>query len=380
MELAEIPGCRSHELARRFLQTAVVIDDESYIDLEDDNGPEVEIVAPGRHTRVLNQEAQNQIGRGSVHSLNARPVIDSFSALGVICGVISPSESTIEVMKQADIVVLDWLLQDGDSKYTLDLFHNLVAENMDDRHALRLIAIYTGAARSPAGADAVERWIRHGNEGDGHFTFGNRSLDMEQTITLARDGLETSELKNNAFESLSTGFAGSEGTHLDEQLAWIMSFRTVFNEPPPTLWMGSVITEMMDGTEIHLICMRPRCDCIRLKEETSFLFLPLSEPEKKQKKPEQIIIRLGDDFRRLEIELDSNSWILMQFKPSENNRPVVATKRGGDFEFTDTTGKQYTWRGELKSEYAQRIAQTFATTMSRVAVDESEWLRRMTKK
>ncbi len=519
MELAEIPGCRSHELARRFLQTAVVIDDESYIDLEDDNGPEVEIVAPGRHTRVLNQEAQNQIGRGSVHSLNARPVIDSFSALGVICGVISPSESTMEVMKQADIVVLDWLLQDGDSKYTLDLFHNLVAENMDDRHALRLIAIYTGEAQledicrsiveklketgldsrenenktiisyrhgrvvlyaksevnlpkhlknrsitedelpkklvrdfaemtqgllpgialtsltavregahkvldqfragldpaflahracisnpdeaerqfvnhvaeelrglmdnavaeqSPAGADTVERWIRQKNGKTEHFTFGDRLLDMEQAIKLARKGLKASDdLGDNAFESLSSGFSGNQVANLDEQLAWIMSFRTVFNAPPPTLWLGSVVTTMMDGEEIHLICMRPRCDCIRLDEETSFFFLPLIEPEKGRK---QLVVRFGDEFKRLGIGFDSSEWVLKKFKPSEDKRPIVATKRGGNFEFTDTTGKRYTWRGELKDEYAQRIAQTFATKMSLVAVDESEWLRRIERK
>ena len=48
--------------------------------------------------------------------------------------------------------------------------------------------------------------------------------------------------------------------------------------------------------------------------------------------------------------------------------------------FTDTCDKRYTWQGELKAEYAQRIAQTFSTTLSRVAVDESEWLRRMAEK
>ena len=41
---------------------------------------------------------------------------------------------------------------------------------------------------------------------------------------------------------------------------------------------------------------------------------------------------------------------------------------------------RFVWQGELKAEFAQRIAQTFTANLSRVAVDESEWLRRMAGK
>ena len=61
---------------------------------------------------------------------------------------------------------------------------------------------------------------------------------------------------------------------------------------------------------------------------------------------------------------------------------MTATRQEPDgvFEFTDTCDRRYRWRGELKAEYAQRIAQALATELSRVAVDESEWLRRMAGK
>ena len=425
----------------------------------------------------------------------------------------------METMRQADIVVLDWLLQDDDSRCALTLLRELLDGDLD-RHSLRLVAIYTGEARledicaavsaeltragfdplpnepkteiryqhgrvvlyaktdvnlaeplkersvsekdlpgklvsdfasitegllpgialtsltavregahklldrfcadldpaflaqraclsnpedaerqivnhvaeelrglmdnavaeeSPAGADAVEGWIRRNGNGVVNFVFGTRELDLERTITLANKGLVESDLKNNAFEGLSAGFAGGNVVGVDERLAWIMSFRTVFNAPPPTLWLGSVVTAIEDGGERHLICMRPRCDCVRIERETAFIFLPLIEPRNVK---EQLVVRLGDEFKRLGIGLDPAGWVLLEFKPSEDNRAVVATKREADggFEFTDTCGKRYTWRGELKAEYAQRIAQNFATTLSRVAVDESEWLRRMTAK
>ena len=165
------------------------------------------------------------------------------------------------------------------------------------------------AAQSPAGAEAVEDWVRLKNGGAGRFTFGERELDLEQTITLAKKGLKASVLGKNAFEGLSAGFAGSKVVDLDQRLAWIMSFRTVFNEPPPTLWLGSVVTAIENGEDKHLICMRPRCDCVRLDGETSFFFLPLVEPQKvKERLEEQLVVRLDNEFKRLGIGRDPSGW------------------------------------------------------------------------
>lgn len=512
-------GPRNRDLAQRFLQTAVVVDDEAYMTPGGTDGPRAEVVAPSRHTPPSGEDDQRPVGRGPMHTLNAGSITDSFSALGVICGVVGPTESAMGTMRQADIVVLDWLLQDGDTRYALELLRGLLAGETD-RNSLRLVAIYTGEARleeicvavsaelkeagldpvenetrtevsyrhgrvvlyaksgvnlaeplrersvteedlperlveefasmtegllpgitltsltavregahmvldrfcadldpaflahraclpnpedaerqivnhvaeelrglmdnavseeSPAGAHAVEGWIRRRRGGSTPFMFGDRSLDPEQTITLVNKGLAASDLKNNAFEDLSAGFSDNDVAQLDEQLAWIMSFRTVYNAPPPILWLGAVVTESSDENARHLICMRPRCDCVRLEEETSFLFLPLVEP---RKGTEQIVVRLNGTFKRLGIELDSAGWDRRQFKPSNGSGAVVAARRESDggFEFTDTRGKRYTWRGELKTEYAQRIAQTFAASLSRVAVDESEWLRRMARR
>ena len=519
MSSAEEFGRRSCEFAQRFLQTAVVVDDEAYMALDGRDGQSGTIVAPNRRTLVPAGQARTPpLGSGPKHTLNARSVVDSFSVLGVICAVVSPADSAMETMRQADIVVLDWLLRDGDSRFALQLLRDLLAGEAD-RNSLRLVAIYTGEARleeigaavvdelgeaglepkesetktevsyrhgrvviyaksavnlaewlkdrsiaeedlpkrliedfaamtagllpnivltsltavrecehkvldrfradldpaflahraclsdpedaerqivnhvaeelrglmdntvseeSPAGADAVEGWIRYKGDGTVGFMFGDRRLDLEETITLANRGLAASALKNNAFEALSAGFSGNDVAQLDEQLAWIMSFRTVYNAPPPVLWLGSVVTESPHENARHLICMRPRCDCVRLEEETSFLFLPLVEP---RKGTEQIVVRLNGTFKRLSIEPDSAGWDRRQFKPPKGNGAVIAARRESDggFEFTDTCDKRYRWRGELKAEFAQRIAQTFAASLSRVAVDESEWLRRMAR-
>ena len=504
---------RGRELAQRFLRTAVVIDDKAEMVLE--KVPD-EVVTPDRGTPARSPGDGDSQTRGSQHTLDARSVIGSFSDLGVICGVVGPAQSAMDAMRQADIVVLDWLLQDDDPCFTLNLLGDILG-GRDDRNALRLVAVYTGEARlqdiaqkvfgelqrmelspedsdmpnsipyrhgrlvlyaksnvnlaaplkersvaaedlparllddfalmtegllpsialtslaavresehkvldqfraeldpaflahraclpepeeaegqmvshvaeelrglmdnavavaSPASADAVERWLRDKFEEHTQIEFGDKTLDLEQTVRLANGSLK--KPKDKDVTSLSSGFAGRQVGGLDERLAWIMSFRTVFNAPPPTLWLGTVVAQVADGEEQLLLCMRPRCDCVRLNDETLFLFLPFSAP---QRPGQQIVVRLGNQFKRLAINLKPSGWILRRFRPSEEFGPVTATRREeeGDFVFTDTCELQYEWRGELKAEYAQRVAQTFAENMSRVAVDESEWLRRMAK-
>ena len=511
------PG--SCDLAQRFLQTAVVVDDEAYMPLAEGDRPQAGLVAPDRRTRASSRDSQGAVDRDSIHTLNAGSIMDAFSALGVICGVVGPADSAMETMSQADIVILDWLLEDGKPQRAMKLIRDLLTGEAD-RNSLRLLAIYTGEAgleevaaavtkvlteagldpavdetkttisyrhgcvvlyaksdvnvpehlksrsvaeeilpgklvedfalmtsgllpgialtsltavregahkvldrfgadldpaflahraclsdpqdaerqivnhvaeelrglmdnsvaeASPAGAEAVESWIRRKGDGGATFAFGDRNLDLEQTITLANKGLAASVLRNSAYEDLSAGFSGQNAVGLDARLAWTMSFRTVYNAPPPALWLGTVVTAFQADSEQHLICMRPRCDCVRLDEETVFFFLPLVDPAAGM---EQIVVSVNNAYERLGIERDPDGWVLRKFKPSVGSGTVTATKRdpGGGFEFTDICDKQYRWRGELKAEYAQRIAQTLATTLSRVAIDESEWLRRMARK
>ena len=523
MSLGDKLATRNCELAQRFLQTAVVVDDEARMAPDGDDGPKAEVVRPGRRPRASHNDEQNPADRGASHALDAGSLIGSFSALGIICGVIDPKDAAIETMRQADIVILDWRLQEDEPDCALNLLRELLTGETD-RNSLRLVAIYTGeqgledigaavcgelqrqglapkenetkteiryrhgrvvlyaksdvnlasplrersfaeenlpgrlvedfahmtegllpgialtsltavregahkvldrfnkeldpaflahmaclskpeeaerqivahvaeelrgladeavVAASPAGKQAAGRWIQR--DGRERFEFGGKQLDLPQTIQLVTDGLEASTAfsnshKKKAFEFLSTGFAQPGVAGLDERLAWIMNLRTLYNAPAPTLWLGSVVTIQQDGNPKHLICMRPRCDSVRLNEETSFIFLPLVEPEKKW--GTQLVIKLGSDFFRMSVLFESASLVLRNFNPSEDRHEVVGIKResDGEFEFADTDGERYVWQGELKAEYAQRIAQNFAAMLSRQAVDESEWLRGMAKK
>ena len=125
MILADGFGPRSRDLAQRFLQTAVVVDDEAHMARGGNDGPRAKVAVPSRHTPPSSRDDQGPVGRGSMHNLKAGSIMDSFSALGVICGVVGPTGLAMETMRQADIVVLDWLLQDGDPRYTRQLLRGL---------------------------------------------------------------------------------------------------------------------------------------------------------------------------------------------------------------------------------------------------------------
>ena len=249
---------------------------------------------------------------------------------------------------------------------------------------LRGLMDYAVAHQRPAGRQPITNWIRE-QAGDPprDFQFEGRALSFKDTVALATNGLENQGvLGRKRFECLSAGFGGGESRALDERLAWIMSSRTVFNAPPPRLWLGTVVRKRGsdDDQESLLICLRPRCDSVRLprKTATSFAFLPLGEPCPKYM---QIVVRLGDSYQRQGITMDASGWKINEFKPDNDGEPVLARRERpmGTFMFIDAAGREYEWLGELKAEFAHRVAQTFADKLSRPAVDDSEWLRRLVK-
>ena len=83
----------------------------------------------------------------------------------------------------------------------------------------------------------------------------------------------------------------------------------------------------------------------------------------------------------MELGLDASGWEVREWRRTCRDS-VVARKEdlSQAFVFRDAEGNEYNWLGELKAEFAQRVAQAFAGNFSRVAVDESEWLRRSARR
>ena len=238
----------------------------------------------------------------------------------------------------------------------------------------------------PGGIEAVKNWLDSTSDQDTVFAFGGKTLSYNEVLSLLKDGLDRVDSlshreRDRVFQYLSKGFSKDESVvseNLDHQLAWMFNFRTVSNSPPPILQLGTALLKQGKEGETAdemFLCIRPKCDSLRLQNERVFPLLPLINPKQNQI---QLVLKTGTNgYLRRSVCTEPSQWSLPKFKPDESKQCVVAEKDAdGRFFFTSTNMGEFTWIGELKAEFAQRVAQHFASGLSRVATNNSEWLRR----
>ena len=247
----------------------------------------------------------------------------------------------------------------------------------------------TTTTDGPAGMEAIEEWWDSSFGQSGNVNFGDSSASRDKVMHLFKCGWEQGKpdspglSKGKGFLKLTEGFSKGEDTEnqLDRRLAWMINFRTVFNSPPPILQLGTVIQKSVETGERYFLCMRPKCDSVRLDQETPFLLLPLIELSNTENKSKtnttQTILRMGNDtYKHVIIGVEMNKWRLVNFSPKTETGAVTADKDEAGFYFTDTSNTRFDWLGELKAEFAQRVANDLAAGLSSIAVNNSEWLRR----
>lgn len=153
----------------------------------------------------------------------------------------------------------------------------------------------------------------------------------------------------------------------NESFAVLTHHKNVFRplSDAPILTLGTVICS--DSGQYY-ICIQQRCDSLRIANERRFLFLPLS---KSGEYP--IIVDKGNTLfpNKKSYELKT-----IKFKPITDNSPVRATRaEDGSFVFRSLHDEAYKWIVEIKDLHAQRIVNSYCAQLSRVGLDESEWLR-----
>ena len=135
----------------------------------------------------------------------------------------------------------------------------------------------------------------------------------------------------------------------------------------PILTLGTVIK----SADMYYVCIQQRCDSVRIKEERRFLFLPL---EKKGEYP--LIVN-----NELKLFTNKSSFAIktMKFKPKEGATIIQASKKDDKYVFYSSYGETCEWVVDLKEMQAQRIVNNYCAQLSRVGLNESEWLRLQAK-
>jgi hypothetical protein len=178
------------------------------------------------------------------------------------------------------------------------------------------------------------------------------------------------------------GFARTiaEAGRSDAELAHLLGLKTRYASPPPKLWLGIIVASGRGVSERYLLCLQPKCDSVRLPGPTQFPFLPLTLAGEGRRF--DVVIRTPGGLQRLELSRRPADLRMVTFAPPADQDSVVAEPAGiTGFRFRAANGRPtwYRFVGELKADTAQTFASELATNMSRVGLNESEWLRRWRK-
>lgn len=136
--------CR--EIAKRFLLTAIVVDDELSVRGNIDVRPG--LTPPPPTPRAPTPEPVATGTDTPPRPLDVGSITSSFARHGMICGVASPpsdpndTEYLVRAVARADILILDWRLRRATGENSLPLLQRILRD--DQAHRLRLVAFYTG--------------------------------------------------------------------------------------------------------------------------------------------------------------------------------------------------------------------------------------------
>ncbi len=134
-------------------------------------------------------------------------------------------------------------------------------------------------------------------------------------------------------------------------------------------YLDAAVSEQQ-GT--YLLCLQPVCDSVRLKESRRFAFLSLKTVD--DSKNCELIVSDGEQLKFLALKPNPYMLEMIIFSPNRDEK-VMADVRNGGFLFISADDVAFRWIADLKPAHAQRIANNFAHTFSRVGLVESEWHR-----
>jgi hypothetical protein len=156
----------------------------------------------------------------------------------------------------------------------------------------------------------------------------------------------------------------------DDKFAHITVVRSYYAKSIPKMTLGTIVKKSDNNS--YWLCLQPRCDCVRIDVSRPFPFLSL----KRNDQNFSLVISDDNGFMRFLPSYKPYAISLFTFATRpEHHGEIVADAQNSSYNFMDTGNIQYKWLGELKPEHAQRIANEFAANLSRVGLDESEWLR-----
>ncbi len=143
----------------------------------------------------------------------------------------------------------------------------------------------------------------------------------------------------------------------------------------PFLSLGTVV-KSTSGNGCYYICIQQRCDSVRINdgECRRFLFISLDQVE------DGGFNFLTPDGVKLKINKSTYSLRTVKFSGTRGVALAKITDNKKYFEptyYSPEHLERFEFIVELKELYAQQIVEEYSSSLSRVGLDEPEWVRRL---
>jgi hypothetical protein len=290
---------------------------------------------------------------------------------------------------------------------TLDaayLWHRAMLSNPADAedHLVDLVAAelhsiieYDGPGRG-ANLDAIRLWVQDQDLAKLTRQFGSDpALKQADVLAVLQFGVEKDDAsgqwlgaklgmgKSGLNRKKIAGFARNvaEAGRSDAEFANLLSLKTRYTSPAPRLWLGVIVAAGRGKHERYWLCIQPKCDSVRLTGPTSFPMLPLTPVGEGRKF--DVVVRTPKGMQRMELSRKPADLTMISFAPPTGQDSVVGQVADSDkyrFRAAMGTYRWYRFVAELKSDASHAFASELANGISRVALNESEWLRRWREK
>jgi hypothetical protein len=369
------------------------------------NSPQIKILVRAKYVNVV--EANKELYERHMVKYEDLPkiILDEFT--GMTAGLLSNfALMALTILRKNSSKILSLFSKEIDSAY---LSHKSLLPSQEDAEDL-LIELFGDTisdllsynSLNEKSGNLVQDWINQnikeedigvGNSGDtiiktprlllALLNSQNKNIDERYEAAINHDGKlsvnKTKDyrkflLKNNTRLFLNDD-TKDKIKFLDKKFSILTHHKSLFmpNNVSPILTLGTIIRSTKDENRYY-VCIQQKCDSVRIKrgQERRFLFIPLevSDNEKFD------FLTPNETF--LKKEKHSFSIRTIKFSCQDETGVIRATFQEGKYLFKQIyeESEQFEWVVDLKDLHAQRIVNEYASKLSRVGLDESEWHRR----
>ncbi|RPH29363.1 hypothetical protein EHN07_06640 [Buttiauxella warmboldiae] len=141
-------------------------------------------------------------------------------------------------------------------------------------------------------------------------------------------------------------------------------------------------TLLLDNDNMVYLCIQPLCDSVRLHEKANFLFIKGTIDEDNYN---LLIENANGGFFKIKMPAKASNIVSFTFLVEHGKGVIIGRKNDpehlGQISFyslpiTDTSpSKVLKWIGEIKTTHAQKITTDIVGNLSRIGLDQHEWLR-----